>query len=154
MKFERSRDWPLIKAIVTHPAIYPYVGDDFAPDPDNWEPYQDESIWYVLVKDGEEVLGLWAFIPHNQICWDVHTCLLPNARGSRARQAAQELAPWFWENTTCERVITEVPEYNRIALMFAKRAGMEVYGTNPKSFKKDGRLHDLILLGMSRPQAT
>lgn len=150
MTFERSRDWELIKRIVTHPKVYPFISDDFSASRDQWEPIKDESIWYVVVRDGEEALGLWAFIPENAICWKVHTCLLPAAWGAKARKAAEELAPWLWANTPCLRVITDVPEDNRLAFHFALVVGMKEFGVNPKSYMKHGRLHDQIMLGISR----
>lgn len=179
---ERSTDWPLIQQIVTHPKVYPQVSDDYSPRPEEWEPVQSGDLWYVLVrdltsvpspyrsgsaaaqirggpgsplhKDRGEILGLWMLHPHLRSCWEIHTCLLPNAYGSRARQAVQALIPWGWEHLPeCVRVITQVPQYNRIALLFAIQAGMEQYGINPKSYLKGGKLHDMILLGISRPGA-
>lgn len=149
--FERTRDWPTIKRIVTHAKIYSAVSDDFSPLPDKWEPIQDESLWYVLVRDDEELIGMWMFQARNVICWDVHTCLLPSAWGPKAREAVHGMVQWIWDNTCCLRLITEVPAYNRLALNFAIAAGMEEFGRNPRSYMKYGRLHDVILLGMSKP---
>ncbi len=152
MTFERTRNWELIKRIVTHPKIYPHVSDDFCPPAEKWEPSHDESIWYVLCKDGEEVIALWLFMPHTQVCWQVHTCVLPAAYGPRARAAVEALAGWLWVNApVCQRVVTDVPQYNRLAFRYALLAGMKEYGLNPKSYMKDGKLHDVILLGISRP---
>jgi RimJ/RimL family protein N-acetyltransferase len=150
--FERSRDWDLIKSIVTHPKVYPHVSDDFSPSPGFWEPIESEQVWYVTVRDGCELLGLWAFIPENHICWKVHTCLLPIAYGQRAARAAKEMARWVWENTPCLRLITDVPAYNLLAHRFAERAGMVEFGVNPASYQKNGVLYDQIMLGMSRPE--
>lgn len=167
ISLERTRDWELITRIVTHPKVYPQVSDDYSPKPEEWEPAKGDDVWYVLVRDltpggresgtlfkGEtgEILGLWVLHPHLRTCWEIHTCLLPNAYGPRARKAVRELIPWGWEHLPeCVRVITQVPQYNRIALLFAIQAGMEQYGMNPKSYLKGGMLHDVILLGISRP---
>jgi RimJ/RimL family protein N-acetyltransferase len=151
LTFERTKDYALVKEIATHPAIYPFISDDYSPSPNDFKPFEDDAIWYVLVKDGDELLGMWMFAPENAICWQVHTCLLPNAYGKRAKQAALEMANWIWTNTTCLRLITSVPEYNRQASIFARWAGMEEYGRNPESYMKTGILHDQILLGMSNP---
>ena len=150
IELERTREWEAIKAVVTHPKVYLHVSDDFSPSAEAWEPIKDDTAWYVLVRDAEEVLGLWAFFPENAICWDVHTCLLPTAYGERARQAVNQVPDWIWQHTQCVRIVTKVPAYNRIALKFAKVAGMTEYGCNPRSYMKDGKLHDLILLGMSK----
>jgi RimJ/RimL family protein N-acetyltransferase len=151
--FERSEDWELIKRIVTDAKIYPWVSDDFSPKREDWQPIRDPAVWYVIVRDGKEILGLWMLVPENPICWKIHTCLLPAAWGDRARQAAKELATWVWENTPCMRVNTDVPAYNRLAYRFAIAAGLGRFGVNPKSVLKHGKLHDQIMLGISRPGA-
>lgn len=110
-----------------------------------------ESVWYILVKDGDEILGLWACFFENNICWKVHTCFLPSAYGNRARRAAFEFQEWIWQNTAIMRVVTDVPRYNTLALRFAFAAGMKQFGVNPKAFMKNGILHDMIMLGISRP---
>lgn len=153
ISFEISQDWKLIKAIVTHPKIYDHVSDDFSPEADAWEPVNDPAVTYVLVKDGEEILGLWAFTRQNGVCFEVHTCLLPNSWGERAHMAVQKLVGWVWENLPALRVITQVPAYNRHALKFAHLAGLTEYGLNPKAFMKHGQLCDVILLGISKPEA-
>lgn len=151
LTFERTRDWALIKSIVTHPAIYPHVSDDFAATPEEWKATQDEGIWYIAVYEGEEVLGLFILIPQNAICWDIHTCMLPKSYGNLAWNAGLGVLQWLWKNTPCKRVVTHVPDYNRVALSFAKRCGLVCYGINPNSYMKRGKLHNSILLGISKP---
>jgi len=148
--FKETRDWELIKDIVTHPKIYPYVSDDFSPAPEQWEPIDSAVAHYVVIRDGDDLLGLWAFYEHTPIVWNVHTCLLPAAYGQRARRAAKEMAAWIWANTKCLRLTTEVPERNRLALHFARDAGMAEYGFNPASYMKNQQLCGVHLLGMSK----
>lgn len=153
MTFERTIDYGLIKEIVTHPKIWPYVTDDFSGAAEDFKPIQHESAFYLLVKDGTEVLGVFALFPDNKICWKVHTCLLPTSWGRRARQAAKEAMQWVFANTHCQRLITDVPEYNVLALRFSHMAGMTQFGVNPKSYMKDGILHDVTMLGISKSEA-
>lgn len=150
MTFERTFDAALIRKVFTDPAIYPHITDDSCPSPDQWQPTMHEAVWYVLVKDGDELLGVWMLVPHNAICYEIHTCLLPASWGARAEQAAKELAAWVWDNMPARRVITNVPRCNRLALRFAKRAGMTEFGVNKRSFLKHGQLHDQIMLGISK----
>lgn len=87
------------------------------------------------------------------ILFKVHTCVLPIGRGIWANEAAKKMALWIWEHTECQRIVTDVPENNRLALKFAEAAGMQQFGVNPKSYKKGGKLLDVILLGLSRPES-
>jgi hypothetical protein len=100
LTFERTTDYNLIRAIMTHPRVYPAVSDDASPAAADFWPVQHPSFWYVLARDrycGYSVdLGLWLFVPQNAVCWEVHTCLLPKHGYRRAREAARELAGWIW----------------------------------------------------------
>jgi len=155
--FERSFDYHLIRAIMTHNRIYPHITDDYSPPPEKYRPIENDMMWYVLVRDiypdagNEEILGCWVLHPHNTICWEIHTCLLPNAWGERGQQAARLLPQWIWENTPCRRIITNVPTTNRLALHFAFKAGMKAFGVNEASYLKNDKLCDQVMLGISAP---
>jgi RimJ/RimL family protein N-acetyltransferase len=149
---ERSFDYVLIKAIMSHPGVYRNLVDDFSPAAADFRPIESDLIWYLVAWDGNQLLGLWMLVPQNGICCEIHTVLLPHAWGDRARRAANEALAWIWTNTPCRRIITNVPAENRLAYHFALAAGLEVYGTNEASFLRNGRLQDQICLGISRPR--
>lgn len=151
--FERSRDYDLIRRVLTHRLIYPHIADDSSPPVEEFKPIEHDAIWYVIVRDidaeGSDVLGLWMFTPQNAVCWEVHTALLPRAWGERGQLAARLLPAWIWANTPCRRIVTNVPATNRLALHFAVKAGMKVYGVNEASFLKNGVLCDQVCLGIN-----
>jgi RimJ/RimL family protein N-acetyltransferase len=138
--------------VLIHPQVYPHISDDGSPPAAEFQPLQSEAVWYIVVRDGDEILGLWALHPHNSICWEIHTCLLPNAWGGRGLKAAHLLPEWIWNHTPCRRLMGNVPSNNRLALRFAREAGMTEFGVNPASFLKNGRIYDQICLGIS-PQS-
>lgn len=137
---------------MTEPHVWPHISDDFSPPPDEFEPPENDSITYLLVRLDGVPAGVFVFMPQNGVCWEVHTCLLPSLWGPGAAEAARQAARWVWRNSECRRIVTNVPAYNRLALRFAKAAGMTEYGRNPKSYMKNGILEDQILLGMSPPE--
>jgi len=148
---EPTRDWELVKRIVTDKSVYPRVSDDKSPCAECWMPL--EGLHYLLVKNGVDILGLFVLSQENGICYKVHTCLLPHSYGQKATIASRELIEWVFKNLDCRRLVTEVPEYNRLALKFAERAGMKQYGYNPASYLKDGKLQGMTLLGISKEEA-
>jgi len=150
MTFERTLDYALIRKIITDPALYDHVSDDGSPSREDFQPLQSEAIWYVLAWDKHELLGCFSFFPQNSVCYEVHTCLLPNSWGSRAHTAALQVREWMFAKSPAVRIVTNVPEDNRLALRFAKTAGMQQYGVNPKSYLKHGHLMDQFLLGVSK----
>lgn len=149
----QSTDYALIRQVMVDPAVYPRSIDDFCPPVEDFEPCRAEAVIYAIVRDGEELLGLFMLVPQNGIMVEIHTCLLPCAYGKRASQAALAMAQWVWLNTRCHRIITNVPTHNRLALRFALAAGMEIFGTNTGSFMYRGKLEDQIMLGLSRPSS-
>ena len=152
MNFQPTGDMELVRRIMTDESVYPHITDDGCPAVLDFEPANGPGMLYVLVVEGVELLGLFLFVKQNSICWEVHTCLLPNAYGPKARRAAEEMADWLWRKTPCERLVTSVPITNPLAGKFAVRAGMEQFGKNPRSFLKHGQLVDQLLLGMSKPE--
>lgn len=150
LTFERTRDFDLVRKIMTHPRVYPHITDDGCPPVEEFHPAEDRGLWYILVRNAGEPVGLWLFVPQNAVCWEVHTCLLPVAWGETGKEAAKRMAEWIWQYTTCRRIVTNVPECNRLALRFAKAAGMVEYGRNEKSFLKDGKLWGQIMLGLTK----
>lgn len=148
--FETSKDVQLIKRIITEPSIYRGSRDDFSPEPDQFKP--PSGMLYVLAYQDGVHIGLWALAPHSRILWEVHTCILPEFWGDVAASASISFLEWVWIHTPCQRLFTSVPGTNKLAKRFAERAGMQIYGVNPKAYQKDGNLIDLIMLGISRPE--
>ncbi|HEX3941583.1 MAG TPA: hypothetical protein VHX11_08895 [Acidobacteriaceae bacterium] len=150
MNFSLATDRDAIRRVITDPQLYPRMSDDFSPPPAAYEPPKEAT--FIEVRDGEELLGYFGLIEENAVCWKVHTCLLPSTWGPRAKQASREFIAWLWQNTRCQRLITDVPSDNRLALRFAKQGGLTEYGINPKSFSRGGVLLDQFCLGISKPE--
>ena len=148
MTFERTFDWELIRAIMTNPRVW--VKDDFSGDPERFSPNRDERIWYVLVRDDEGLIaGLYILAPQNDVTWEIHTRMLPRAWGKFASRAARAMSEWIWQNTPCRRIVTSIPETNLSAILYAKAAGMTIYGINADSFQHGGKLQSQVLMGLS-----
>lgn len=145
----RLIDPEIIRRTMAHPRIYPHIIDDNSPPIEEYEPVIAEQVYYLgLFEDG--YLGLLVFHPQNSVCYEAHTCLLPAAWGQRSAECTKAAVAWMFENTPCQRVITNVPAYNRLALRLAERTGLTQFGVNLKSHLKDGVLHDQIMLGVSK----
>jgi RimJ/RimL family protein N-acetyltransferase len=150
--FERTQDERLIRAIATHPRVWPTLGDDLVSDPAEWKPLFHDGIWYVVARSDEELnpVGMFIFFPENSICWQVHICMLPEFWGGSAR-AMREVFVWLWARTACLRITGSVPVWNAPAIHCGLRAGMMPYGVNQHSSLKHGKLHHQLLLGISKP---
>jgi RimJ/RimL family protein N-acetyltransferase len=151
VEIERSFCYAELAGIVRSDRIYEITSDDFSSSPAQYFIPEDERLIYLVAKDGDQVLGFCAFVPVNGVTYDTHVCFLRCAYGENARLAFAAMLAWMWARTRAERIVGAVPDYNPLAVRFAERAGFEHYGRNPRSWMKGGRLHDQILLGISRP---
>ena len=153
IRLERTLDYGLIRTIMTHPAVYPHISDDFGAAPENFWPMESPALFHLLVWDGEELLGL--FITHsiNPLLWEVHHCLLPNARGRRAREAGKAYLAWLWENTQAATVFGLTPANNTLALRYARGLGFTEIGRLTGCYLQRSERHDLLIFGRHRPEA-
>ena len=149
---ERSLDYDLIREIVTDERIYRVTSDDLAPEPDMIRIPASEDIVYLLARDDGHTLGFAMFNPVNGVTYEAHICFLRCAYGAKAKAAFAQMLAWMWSWTIAERICGAIPDYNRLAIAFCKRIGFGEYGVNPQSWLKNGRLHDMVMLGISRPK--
>ena len=149
-------DMETAAAAMRHPEVYPFIRDDGAPlIAEEWVPQVGGCIEYLGAWEDGVYLGLWMFHRRNHATWEIHTCLLPAARGRTALEAVKIAGEWFWRNhPECERVVTAISGDNRRALWFARESGMVEWGRNPNGVRRNGVLIDEIWLGMSRPKGT
>lgn len=107
----------------------------------------------MVVNDGVQDIGVFIVSAHSIYLYEIHEAFLPEAWGIRALQATIEFREFIWRETKCLRMFGQIVRSNRLALRFAKAAGMLEFGVHPESFMKGGRMQDQVLVGISRPQA-
>ena len=144
----RTHDMPLVAAIMGPPAIWPHIHEDGLEEP---APLDLDGFHWLLVAD-DAPAGVFLAYPRGAACWEVHTCLLPRTWGGGAAHAARLLLAHLFNTIGCDKVVTNVPAYNRAALRFAKASGMRAEGTNTASFLRNGVLEDQIMLGITRKE--
>lgn len=151
-RFIRCSDSAILKSIMTVPAVYRAISEETTGPASHFEPPIHPDLWHFLVYDNEELIGCYSLFPENSVCWSLHVSLLPLASWVRGRPLASMKALFerVWQVTPCMRIVGKVPDYNRLALQLARKAGMISYGENVMSFPNHGRLYNEILLGISR----
>jgi Protein of unknown function (DUF2824) len=142
LEVERTFDYGLVRRIMTHPDIYPYMVSDGAASAEDFGPGRGEHLWYILVHDGAELLGMFLCVPLNAITWEAHTMFFPGIGGRRAIAAYRCGLEWLWANSPCKKIVGFIPEDNPRALVVALRGGAEKLGVLTKSISKHGRLLD------------
>ena len=153
IRFVPTCDPVIITQIMTHPKVVGNMTHGSVEDIKNFQPPMQPYILKLLVYDGAELLGLLYFVAHSTVCWEQHTCLLPNAWGARSNRVFKSLQTYVWSSlANIQRVILVIPESNKSALACAKRNGLIQFGYNPKSLIRDGVLMGQYFFGISRPE--
>jgi RimJ/RimL family protein N-acetyltransferase len=146
--FERTRNYELVRRIMVEPHNWRAGADDFSPSAADFDPLR--HLDYISVYDGGELLGLFVLLWHSPILVEIHTRLLPIARG-RARAALDGMLAWIWEHTGAHRIVTSIIQGNRLALKLGRDTGFTEYGINVQSCLKNGLYRDQHLLGITKP---
>jgi len=152
LKVFRSRDYSLVRALLTDPSIFPHICDDFTKDASSYEPPRDENVVYLLALDDDGPLGLGIFHPRNRVCFEGHFGFIPRAYGSVALDCFRRMLAWMWQNTTARKVVGEIERSNRLAIRFAARAGFRAYAINQRSKLIAGVLRDQVCMEIFKPE--
>jgi len=145
----RTHDMELVRRVVMHPAIWPHVHEDGTDE--SWQPEDSDAMHWMAIRD-PEVLGVFLVHQRGAACFEMHTCIFPEAWGEKAKIAARKLLEWAFTETGCQKMITSVPAYNRAALRFAKAGGMQQEGINRASYLHAGQMIDQIMLGITKEE--
>jgi RimJ/RimL family protein N-acetyltransferase len=144
---ERTSDINTIKSVVCHKDIYDFISDDYSPCAADYEPFIDDSVYWLLIKDNSKLCGLFMAHQINGITCEVHTCVLPESRGNQTADYTSKLFDWIFSHTHYKKVITHVPSFNPRALLLAEKSGMSIEGVNRLSFMKNNHIYDQYSLG-------
>lgn len=141
----RTYDSDFITHCITHPEVWDKLCDDGAPDKDLYFPPINESVQWMRAED----FGVFALHRQNCCTGEAHTILLPEAHGY-AVEIAKAALLFAFAHCGVERIVTNVPSFNPLALRLARRAGFTDIGINKRSFQKNGILYDQTFLGISK----
>lgn len=140
----RTFDKEALIKIFNHPMVYGWISDGKSPG--FHEPSINPSIIY-LVDDLERVVV--QISPLNGISCDVHVAALPEIWGS-VDKFVKEAINWGFQNTRYMKAVAMIPSYNKRVLGLAERVGFLREGVLTKSFLKNWKLHDQIILGLCK----
>ena len=140
-----------VTRILSDRTVFPNMCDDGSNNINMINKYINavlNNIGAYVLKPAEDTIFM--FLPLNSFTFDVHTAVVKGpARVSAAKEAIRAVE-WMCDNTRVEKFITQVPVFNKPAVFFARYIGMKKEGRLTKMFKKDGKMHDVLLFGATR----
>jgi len=135
--------------VLNHPKVYKKVRDDLSLR--NYKPNVDSTI-FLVIKNNGVLCGVVGITPFISASCQLHIALLPAIYGKRGEVAAS-IRGWVLMNTRYLKFFCIIPTYNKLAIHFAKRCGFKEEGLLTKLFLRDWKLHDMIILGITREEA-
>ena len=121
MHVEWLTDYDIINSTIKHPDIWPHVSE-IGQDMDSFSWPKGDSFFAVGCYDGETYMGCACF---SEIAGDeveLHTCLLPAAKG-KAKLFGNMVTAFIFKNKPYDIISTIVPIANKLAKLAALKCG-------------------------------
>jgi hypothetical protein len=135
---EDSKD---ILSILNDDDIRALVSDDLTPPVDSLQ--VSENV-FLICGDFD---GVFLIVPRNSTTVEIHAAFKTDKRGKVVIDGLKEVFTWLTDNTSCLKVVAEIPRFNFRAKAAAIKVGFRLNGINTKSFLKDGQLIDQYIYG-------
>jgi len=139
-----------VNRILSDESVYPLASEDGTAPQDRYrcgDQYLASDRCYVLMPR-EDIVFIG--FPRYSVQYEVHISMLPSARGRPGVKAAKKAIEYMWKRSTALKLVGFVPEYNKAAIKFGHLVGFKTEGTLSKSFRKYGKMHDMIILGINK----
>jgi len=139
----------LIKSVISNRVLWGEISEDGA-SLSEWEPDMTEG-WLGAYED-EILIGVFNLHALNSVTLKIHIMILPQYRGELAYKAAHDALKWIVANVSFDKVNCEIPDIYPNVIRFAEKCGMVKEGINRCSFRKSGKIHHQINLGITRSE--
>ncbi len=143
-------DLGIVRSVMAHPKVWPWIHDDFAPPVEQFIPQMRPDIFYLLLHTEDKLAGLFMIVWQNTIMAEVHTCLLPEFWGKAGLECAKAGIEYMFTQTPCEKLITYVPSDNGQAERYSTRNGFMEEGNLTQAFVRNEKLLDMKLFGLTK----
>lgn len=136
-------------SVLLHPAVRDRLFDDseIPSRLEIGEVLRDEEMFILMPAEGAILMA----IPWVYSSFVVHQAAIPEVRGAVVVQAGRLAARWMFDNVAaCRKLVGFTPSHNVPAIAAAKRIGFRNEGCITGAVLRDGKIHNLIVLGLSR----
>lgn len=147
MMAARIYDESVIESVLREPAIFEAVRED-----DCFELLIDvENEAWVEISVNGLMIGLYNIHPHNATTCEIHAHILPEYRKKHSMDSGKCILKWFLD-TKYHKLIAQVPTCHENVIRFCEAQGFKQEGVNRLSYKKNGKIIDQVMLGMTREE--
>lgn len=124
--------------------IWPLIAEDDA-DIKNCMPDVINDVWLAIEHNGS-LVGVCCIHSKNSVTAQAHIQILPQYRKEASLIAGAQILDWIKINTSFKLLLTEVPTIYPNVISYLKTFDFKESGLLEKSYKKNGKLVDLMIL--------
>jgi hypothetical protein len=116
--------------------------DEFFPD-------VIREYWLGIFNDESKFIGLYRIHQLMSACFQVHAFMMDRS----AKESGKIMLKWAVENIDeMQKMIADIPVIYPNVYHYTKKHGFSDEGVNRKCFTKNGELHDMHRLGITREE--
>jgi RimJ/RimL family protein N-acetyltransferase len=145
-----TTDKELIKSIITEPTLWKLeYGQGM-----NIEDFEvDESFTYLVIRENDDILGIFQTREITRILVEAHIYLLPKYWGKDYSSRALNALFRYYEHSNYHKVITDVPQCCSHVIRLLKKTGCKQCGYIDKGVIYNNKLMGLLLFSydLKRP---
>lgn len=106
--------------------------------------------WIGVYKD-KGYAGCFRVAQVTSVMYECHVCILKEFR-QYISDITLSFYQWVLDNIQLEKLISNIPSCNKKAIIYALRIGFKKQGVNAYAYKREGKLHAMIQLGIRRKE--
>jgi hypothetical protein len=151
MTIEPCTNPKVIKQILSDPELWERISQSTKID--DWEPCLDiDNSWFACWEGGEPI-GCFLFEVCNESTIEIHINILKQYREEFSYKIGCEIIKLFSENPVFDKMIAAIPECCKDVYQYTIKFGFINEGINRLSIKKNGKLVNQIMLGITKSEA-
>ncbi len=145
----RTTDMELIRGVMSSSEIFAATAEDGAHETDIIIDPVSEA-WVQILNSEDDLVALYNFHPHNSVTVEIHAQVLPEFRKRYSYETGISALQWVHDHAPqYKKIIAQVPVVHANVVRFIERFGFRREGINRMSYKKNGKLMDQIMFGIT-----
>ena len=141
---KQTFDIEKISEITNHKDVIDWINDDGTKG--RYTPVLSPNVLYLI---DDTCSGVIRVDPLNSVSCTVHIATLPTMWGT-GHSFVRDAIKWGLKNTTYQKVVAIIPEYNSFAIKLVSDLSFKKEGVLTKSFLKNWKMHDQFIYGLNK----
>jgi len=105
--------------------------------------------YWIGVNKDKVYAGFIRVAQVTSVLYECHVCVLKKFRRYLV-EIGVKVYEWILGNIVIEKLVSNIPEFNKGALSWSKKMGFTFQGSNSNAYKRGGKLYPMIQLGITR----